>query len=257
MKTTIVSLVSALIVCFGARADETNQPSGWTPTFNVTSVYATKYLAFAAGVPLYDGPVVQSSLLVNFNNGLYGGLWSSVPTTTGWNENLGSEFDFIAGWSGPLSTFGFSGLLSNVVVDVGLTYFDEPGVFTLGSGDIFNSHISLSRDVGPVNLRLSYENYTTTPGSGFEGGNVVTLAAAKTFHVASFLDLSSSVGVAYDDGRFTGTDSGFLFRGSVEADWKIGRYTTLVLPQINWYVPTMHDVREPDAVIFLGVKFSF
>jgi ribose 5-phosphate isomerase B len=174
------------------------------------------------------------------------------------DENFASEIDYGLGWSGSLSKFGLKGQVGDLVVDLGITYFDEPGVFTFGPGDVWYSHVKLTKSIDKVNVFALFENYTVAPGSGFEGGNLYSVGASTFRSVPKTpLSLFCSLSCTYDDGGF-GFDNGFLLKGCVEADWKVTSHISLILPRISYYVPlTVRDSRETDAVISGGISLKF
>lgn len=260
MKKIVVSISVALFVAthVACAAGETN--SGWgISSVTASSVVADKYCAFGSGALFYDNPVLQSDMVVTLNNGAYALLWHSAPVgNSSWNENFASEMDYGLGWSGPLSKFGLKGQAGELVIDVGITYFDEPGVFSFGPGDVWYSHVKLTKSIDKVDLFALFENYTVAPGSTFEGGNLYSVGASTFRPVPKTpLSLFCSLSCTYDDGGF-GFDNGFLLKGCVEADWKVTSHISLILPRISYYVPlTVRDSRETDAVISGGISLKF
>ena len=241
-------------------ADE-NTNSPWTPSVNLRTVVASKYLAFGSGGTLYDKPVIQSDIFTSFQNGFYVDLWNSTALT-GHDSNFGWEQDLGIGWAGPLSTFGICGYASDMTLDIGTTYFDEPGLLTLGAKDVLYSHVKLSKAITKwFAMNGEYENYVTMPKTGYQGGSLFSLGAStsKSFlgHNDDLVTASTALAIVYDNGGF-GCDDGFLLRGSAELDWKLTTHVTMILPQVNYYVPvTMQDSRRLDAVVFAGFGYHF
>ena len=250
MKKTAITVSALLLFVLGINSfAQTNTTSGWTPSFTFRSVVASKYLAFSSGGMLYDKPVVQSDLFVSFQNGLYADVWNSKSFEGSWGKSLGDEVDYGVGYGRSLGK-GFS-------FDIGVTYFDEPMAFTESVGDILYSHIKVCKAFKPVTVFACWENYTTMPGTAFEGGNLYSLGVSKQLNIWKMLSASSSVAMTYDDGGF-GMGKGFLAKGSIELDWAITKNLTLIAQQVNFYITiSTHDSRDPDAVIFGGFSYKF
>ncbi|GEM_PF-1203756 len=258
MKKFVVSLVTLLALISAAKSEETTN-SPWTPSVTLRSVAANKYSAFGSGGVLYNKPVVQSDIFIGFHNGFYIDIWNSTPMSGPYNQNFGTEQDLGLGWAGPLSTFGLkSGPLADVVIDAGTTYFDEPGLQTLGSKDILYSHLKVSKDLSWFTANFMYENYTVMRNTPYGGGSLYSVGASKSVLLLNgLLTASTSVSLVYDNGGF-GCDDGLLLRGSAELDWAITKHLSLVLPQVNWYAPvTVRDNRVVDCVLFAGAIYRF
>ena len=148
--------------------------------------------------------------------------------------------------------------MSDFVLDIGSTYFDEPGLLTIGSKDILYNHVKLSRESKVVTVFWQFENYIAMPGSPYKGGNLVSVGASKG--VSLFKDrvsANTSLALTYDTGGF-GCDSGLLLRGTAELDFAITKHITVILPSVNYYAPlTVRDSRTLDAVVSAGLAYRF
>ena len=261
MKQFIVSsmlLVAAVLVGFtSANAETTNAPSGWTPSLTASSLYASKYYSGSCAVTVYRKPVIQTDLFLSFQNDFYADLWNSTPFEK-WNKTFGTEQDICAGWAGPLSTFGIGGFASNIVIDVGLSYFDEPGLESFGANDMLETHVRLTKDVKLFKVFAGFEDYVTMPGTGVNGGNVVFTGISKDVaFVKDILSASTSFTVCYDDGVL-GRNEGFFFRGSSQLTWTLTKHVSLIAPQLIYGGPiTDHRDRKADGAVLGGVVYQF
>lgn len=253
----ILVSISFLMGLASLTLAEESTNSNWTPSVTLRSVVASKYLAFGSGGTLYDKPAIQSDIFVSFRNGFYVDLWNSTPFK-GHDNNFGWEQDLGIGWAGPLSTFDLKGFASDMTLDIGSTYFDEPGLLTIGAKDILYNHVKLSKAFKWVTVFGNFENYIAMPGSPYHGGNLYSIGASKgTSFFKDRVSASTSLALTYDDGGF-GMDKGFLLRGSAELDWKLTKHLTMILPQVNYYAPlTVRDSRSLDAVVFGGFSYRF
>ncbi len=249
MKTRILSVIIIATFLFLSPKSH-GETNGW-PSVKVSSLITDKYLGFGTGNLLSEDPAVQTGLLISFKNGLFLDLWSSRSLKGKWDDgNLGNEIDYQVGWSGPIA--------SNLVLLVGLTYFDEPKAFTLGAGDILYPHIFLTKNFKLLSVTAGFENYTTMPDSGFQGGNLLSLGVSKyQLLYKDKIGLRASVTAVYDTGTL-GSGEGFILRGSAGADWNLSKRLTFNALGINWYAPlTPKDKRVADAVFYSGFKFKF
>lgn len=256
MKKILVCL-SVLLGCASLTSATENTNSNWTPSVTLRSVIASEYLMFSTGSILYDKPVIQTDLFVIFRNGFYFDLWNSAPFE-GYDHNLGTEQDLGIGWAGPLFVFGINGKASDMILDIGIAYFNEPKLLTLGADDVLYSHVKLSKEFKLATISGQFENYASMPGSFYPGGNLFSIGFNKgRSFFKDRVSASTSLALAYGTDMF-GLDSGFFLRGSVELDWKLTKRLTMILPQVNYYAPlTVHDNRSLDAVVFSGFSYQF
>lgn len=256
MRKIIEILYLVSFVCVCAIAGESLE-SGWTPSVSARVVVASKYAAFGSGGILYDKPVIQSDLFVSFRNGFYADLWNSVPFT-GHDDNFGWEQDLGIGWSGPLSALGLNGFASDMTLDLGITYFDEPGLLTLGANDILYNHVKLSKAFNLLTVFVDFKSYVPMPHSPYSGGNLYDVGISRGVSVfKDRLSASTSLALVYDDGGF-GFDNGLLLYGCAELDWLLTKHLVLILPQVSYYAPiTLRDSRSLDAVISGGLGYQF
>jgi len=223
------------------------------PSASFSTGFANKYIAFGSGSELYGKAVNQTDFNVAFENGVYVDLWGSKALNAGsWGSNFGDEVDYGIGWAGKIGN-GFS-------LNAGVTYFDEPMAGTFGECDVWYTHVKVSHDLelnglGTFNAFGAYENYTTMPGTSYEGGNIWSVGLSKT---QSYKDLSvnASEVLIYDEGAF-GNDRGLLAKFGLELDWKVTKHVTLVAPSVTFYVPvTVSDSRNNELVVYGGVSVN-
>jgi hypothetical protein len=233
--TLLIVLILSIVI---ARADE------W-PSVAVSSTFSDHYLGFGTGNLLSKDPAVQNDLAIGFKNGFYIDLWNSRSLKGQWDDgSLGNEIDYQVGWKGTLAT--------NLSLNIGVTYFDEPKAFTFGAGDVLYTHAYLTKDFKHLSVIAGFENFTTMPRSGFQGGNLISLGVSKYQLVSQDkLGLRASAAAVYDTGTL-GSREGFILRGSAGADWNITKHLTWNVVGVNWYVPMVHDKRRTDAVVYSG-----
>ncbi len=232
MKKTLVIVITASLGLV-LKAEETNQ-NQHPVSITLSSAVADKYLFPATGFALSHNPVVQTDLLLTHKSGFYVDLWNSRSLRGKWDDgSLGNEIDYGIGWNGTLK---------DLTAHVGVTYFDEPGAFVFGSGDILYSHARIGKDFKHLTITVGYENYVTMPESGFQGGHLISLTASKNF---SFLkdkvSLATSLAGVYDTGTL-GSEREFFVRGNVGINWNASKHITLNLISANYFIRRASDV---------------
>jgi hypothetical protein len=246
INTLVILIAVILSSSFIVRAQ-----GDWCPTITISSLVADKYIAFGTGSVLSKDPVAQSDVNILFKNGLYLDLWNSRSLKGSWNDgSFGNEVDYQVGWRHEVAP--------NWSLDIGETCFDEPKAFTIGAGDILYTHAFLTRDFKHLSVTAGYENYVTLPGSGYQGGNLISLGMSKSLSLCDGkIGLHASAVGVYDTGTL-GTKSGFITRSGAGADWNIAKHFTLNVLGVSWYVPvTPHDKRTADAAIYTGFTLRF
>lgn len=247
MKTKMLVIVITAAALFTSKASAQGS-SG--PSVTVGTSVTDKYLASGTGSTLSKDPAVQSDLFVMFPSGAYVDLWNSRSLRGSWDDgSFGNEVDYSVGWKGKMA--------EGVSLNAMLSYFDEPKAFSLGKGDILYSKAFLTKSFKPLSVTLGYENYVVMPGSGFHGGNLVSLGTSKGWSVCEDkVALHASAAAVYDFGTL-GTSQGVILRGSIGADWKATKSLTVNLIGVNWFIPiTPHDKRSTDAAFSMGVTWN-
>ena len=241
----ILSLLSALLFSIPAVADEAKDPQ---VQYRVS--YNSNYLAFGAGIELWDQPCVQGDISWFWKNGVYLFLWGSTDLEGRPGSSLADEYDLGLGWAGVVKGWN---------VDIGVTYFDEPHlgkVARLGEEDILYTRLKIGHSIGR-NWTMSgtFENYATMHNTGYSGGNLYGLELAKTFSISKKVSVPFSVATIYDDGGF-GFDDGVFIRGSLGADITLTKTLTLNAGG-RYYLPVgVNDARKNDVMSFIGLTWK-
>ena len=243
MKTIIVNIATALLILNRVAAEET-QTEPQPVSVTLSSVVANKYLFSASGLELSRDPVVQTDLYVNFRNGIYADLWASRSLKGKWDDGgLGNEIDYGIGWNGTIK---------GLTAHIGVTYFDEPKSFAFGAGDILYSHVRIGNDFKHLSLTLGYENLTPLPDSGFQGGNIVSLTASKTFPLWNDkVTLPASLSAVYDSGT-AGSERGLFIKGTAGVNWNATKQLTVNLLSVSYFIR-----EKSDAMFGTGVTWNF
>jgi hypothetical protein len=220
---------------------------------SLTTMAASKYLFVGNGSVIYDKPVVTTEIEVTLPANFYAGVWLSSGFDARWNNNLGDEIDYNAGWAGSLGP---------IDIDIGMSYYDSARVFTFGADDCFNGHLSVSHTFEIKTFEITpfigWNNYVTTRTTEYNGGNVFDLGLGVSKGLFSDkLTLSGDVRMMYDTGTF-GADNGILFGGSFDASWALTDHLSLIAPRLEWAIPgTTNDDRERAVAVSVGLNYTF
>lgn len=220
------------------------------PSVSVQSVVSDKYVG-TDGSELYGAGVIQSDVFMTFENGIYLDIWNSTPFS-GLNENCGSEQDLGFGWTGPVPVSDFS----LAVMDVGVTYYDEPRLQDFGAGDILNGHVKLSVTTNGITVFESYEKNVALKGSGFEGFDLFSLGVSRLMGHTSGVVVNGTAALGYS---FGGTDlnDGLMFRLAYDVSYPLTKKLKLVAPLKVWLPLTTYDLRENEFVAGVGLGYTF
>jgi hypothetical protein len=240
MKKVLLCLLTASLLITKLEAEENQNAMSVTASSSI----ANKYLNVSTGGVLSEDPVIQTDLLLTHKNGLYVDLWNSTSLNGNWNQgDLGDELDIGIGWNGTGK---------GLVLHVGVTYLDEPKLFSLGVGDIVYTHVRIGKGFRPLTLTFGYENYTPLPESGFQGGNLVGLGCSKTFSFCEDkINLNTSLAGVYDTGTL-GSETGFFLRGNAGLNWLVTKNFTINAMSISYYIR-----RQSDCMVSTGLSWSF
>lgn len=248
---TMKSFLLVLAVLIGlfapavSNAAEEKPPITW-----ITNVsYNSNYLAFGAGIELWDSPCVQGSVTAAFRNGFSITLWGSSDLEGRHGDSLADEVDLALGYTRDLG--------NDWTLDLGLTYFEEPHMgkgLRLGAEDILYTKVKISHPIGRGwSASAIWENYTTLFDTTYNGGTLGGIEVGKTFKVSDKVSVPFSVGAIYDDGGF-GFDQGLLIRGNLGVDIKLTESITVNVGG-RYYVPLMDDIRKTDTMLYAGFTF--
>lgn len=255
LKMLVMATLSVALVSSVAVAEDTNSTA---PAVTLTSGIADRYIGFSSGEVFYNRAVVQSDVNVSFDSGFYVDIWNSKAVFNPWGQTFGDEVDYGIGWIWRL--LGFN-------IDVGLTYFDEPGVMSFGKDDCWYTHVTVSHDVSlpmlpgskdsPLTVSATYEDYRTTAVTAYKGGDRFSLGLSREQECNDHLSMNVSETFVYDSGAFD-LDAGFLFRMETDLKWKLSEQLSLTFPQVNLYVPlTVSDNRETEVVVSTAASYKF
>lgn len=148
MLTSVRSLLAATVLAGSAlaaapaMADETDPPSEFTVTGNVTFVSDYRF----RGLSLSGGdPAIQGGININHKSGFYVGAWGSNLEQDAFDIYGNMELDVFAGWTGEVA--------SGLTADVGLLYYVYPSG-SVGDGNVFEPYASLTAAIGPATAKV-------------------------------------------------------------------------------------------------------
>ena len=215
-------------------------------SWSYNSLIADKYL-YSDGDVACEKPVAQTGMNVSFENGLYMGVWNSKPLEAD-DESFGNEQDF---------NIGLSKSFSNIDLDFGITYCDEPKMNDYGIDDLIYSYVKISRTVQGVTFFALFEQNDVMPNSSYCGGNFYRFGVSNKTNLSDdqFV-LKHSLDYVFDTGNFS-LNRGVFIEWKVELDSRLTKNLTLIV-QMNYYVPcTVYDRRSLSRALAIGVSYEF
>jgi len=258
MRKNLVIWLLAMALSFFAfcvQAQATEEESSFTGSVS-TSIFSG-YLV-DAGWLLYDRPVWQTDLYLEYSSGWYADLWVSRGLDR--DEELAKAGDEVDG------TLGLSTSLGEVAdLDVGVSYFncqyfeDEDGNEI--SGDVWDFFAKFSKDfpVGEQNVltpSLKLEFATPVESDGPEKGVYVYAGLSHAWTISETLTFSHGIIITYDDGVYGG-DSGLLGGYCAELAYALTDSVT-VTPSVTMTNPlTVDDERKNEVVAGISLSYDF
>lgn len=218
----------------------------------------SKYLGPCNGIPFSKRPVVQTSATATHRSGVSFTFFHSTGIDGDLNEEgkYDDEIDLGVGYSRNLGK-GFG-------LDLGVTYFDEPGLGTFGGEDIWYVNAELGKSLlgpdgmltnfPPVSAYIGYCVYIPNPNSGTDGNEIIDLGLRASPSVGR-LTVPASVAIAYDTGGF-GTAKGYIARARVAMDWKINERWSVTLPSVTTYQPVNRTDIDEQIVFGASINWS-
>jgi len=225
-------MLSAMVLIANAKASAA-----------ISSIVIEKYIG-ASGAVCYDKPVIQTNVWVGWKSGFYVDLWNSSPFK-GFNEvyNYGTEADYCIGFSHSL-------FKSKTIVDVYLSFCDEPSLGKVNGEDLFYNYLKLSRSTKNMMFWLQYDNVAFTAASSYNGANRFCIGASATKKLSK-LGVTAWVSPVLDTGH------GVFLKGEVKAEWSLTKKFSIVLPGVKWFVPVqLNDGRIFEKAFYTGFNYS-
>lgn len=225
MLTSVRSLLAASVLATSfaaapAFADETDVPKEITVSGNVALVTDYRF----RGLSLSDGDfALQGGITVTHSSGFYVGTWASSIKDSPATGEL--ETDFIAGWSGEVS--------SGVTLDAGLTYYVYPNG-KVGHANVMEPYVSVAGAVGPATVKVGAayawkQKSLDTDGNGTKNDNLYVYTDVGVGIPETPISLSAHLG--YTDGAL---GPKFLTGGTKRSgfDYSLGA-TYNITPQLS------------------------
>ncbi|GEM_PF-4549160 len=222
--------------------------------FLINSRLQSQYIA-GNGAVFHDKPVIQSDLLVSFQNGAYADIWHSSSLKFD-NPNLGpdDEIDLMLGWT---KSFRL------VTLDVGALYMNFADLKT-SRGDGILPYLEISKtpqgkkSISPyVRFQPAFPVSGEYPQKGYyaAAGLYVSQQTKK-----SGPEMKHKLSVIYDSGTF-GYEKNTIGEYRFELAYQIGKLMKLILPSVSAYIPLSHpseyDGRKTSVSVGTGLNVSF
>ena len=221
------------------------------------SVQVKDKYVLGKGVKIYDGPVVQTDLLINLPRGFYVDLWWSAGLdNSDLDGGLDDEVDYTVGWAGKAK---------GLDLDFGVSYFDLIGLYSLDGGDVVQPYLDLGKSFQPTE-RHAFTPYIRAEvqipiGWDEDAHNGVHLFGGlkHTWQAHERFSVFHKLALMYDTGTFVNSDHGFLGHYDLALNWRIADAVTVQLPTFRVVFPIsdLSDGREVQHVVGGGVTITF
>ncbi len=236
------------------KGEEDPKSSGHTILYNASTLTNSKFLGLDGAV-FHPSPVQQSSISITFENGIYAGLWHSMPmTTTGMSPNFGNEIDVFVGWSGT-----YKGL--NLSADA--IYINVASLKKVPRGDLVQMIGTVGKTL-KVSPRQTFKHYFALRLAVPVRGNVPIggwfTHSGLQYEISDIwrFGISSNIELLRDSGAF-GFKQGYIGRSSLTVSTKLRKGVTLNAPSFAASTPISRtqDGRKTEIVPGAGLAFSW
>ncbi|MEK7642888.1 MAG: hypothetical protein AAB372_00320 [Patescibacteria group bacterium] len=216
----------------------------------------SKYV-LAEGIVVYNDPVMQSNLHLDFPRGFYANVWWSLGLNGTEPSLRHSRFalDYSIGWGKEWHEFR---------VNVGAGYLDLSDQDSFGGEDAARPYGEVKREFALTRTQrlvpfLNVEGHIPIEQGGEELNGVHALFGVE--HQWEFFpacSLLNKFGWLYDSGTHRGLDSGFLGHYDFWLHWEIVPSVFIDLPTLQVIFPlTVHDERKTWYTFGGSLTYSF
>lgn len=244
MKKTLVSIVVLMamvfstVVAFAAEVTEDNLLSSHDNCSGVIMPAKTpekekaveisagidlynKYVGSLTGAEFYDHPVVQPSLTISHESGLYFNAWASYAPKEGFNgESYGNEVDF---------TLGFVNEVGPVNVETYFAFYNVISLDKWGKGDVHAFGAKLNWLVNEIVTPYLYMEYDHTDGCSEDDGLAYRVGFKIKAHKHAEIDLSGA-----GHTPIFGADEELLSAGKIALQFPFEVKGVSITPEVNY-----------------------
>lgn len=214
--------------------------------YSFSSSMYSQYLGVNGGIFLDDADM-QSAFDINWDNGIYTGIWWAVGMDdTDLSSNFGDEVDVKVGWTNSSNNWNWDiGFLYLMVTPLQTTHNDFASLYADLSYKLTESLSVYGRYEGYRHVATSDVN----DGQFFFSGLKYNTAMGKW-------NLSARATLAWDDGAFSNS-SGMFWSGDVSVSHSlIGKTCWMAGAKFADQLST-HDSRESEIAYHVGISVTF
>jgi len=205
----------------------------------VTSVVKGAYLG-PDGAVWYRHPLLQSDILVAWDNGVYADLWVSTSGNT--RKDWDKETDV---------TLGYGRKFRRV------NYSVEGVYFAVMDGDILHGKLELSVETPKVSPFVRVMGFVPTRKGGPKEGVLLVGGLRTSFSPSKLVEVSLEGSVRHDSGAF-GYDPGWHSQGKVGVGVTLTSKTQLLLGvELAHRMSKVTDGRKGEVVWEIGLSHRF
>lgn len=243
IKISLILFIAIISIAINVSA----QDFGISVQTYVLSSYVTPN-----GLQNYAEPVNQGSVTLTHKSGFFFDLWYSTGFNSEWATNWDDELDYTLGWSGAISPFNTSVLIS---------YFDNFTVLKGPYNDVVKGSLQFDypKEINDWWKISPFINYTTfivpDKSSPIAGGNLYSLGCNNEVALIDELVLTPSILFMIDDGTF-GSVPGDLFKFSSAFKLVFTDKLSINILEGTFYVPIGKRNMKNQFVMSTGVSWT-
>jgi hypothetical protein len=253
-RALIVLAVQLLSLPTLAQTPSPQTPSAQPPSITWSTDIVSQYINIDDDELLHATPVIQSSLNVKFENGIYLYLWGSKSLDMDSPvENFGNEIDYAVGWAGQTGPVG---------VDVSVYYWSLSDPLLLKShGDVVQSVIEVNKEftLGQQTFTPYVQFLPTFPFDGTSAGIYAAVGLKHSVDLTELLTFNQAGRIGYAAPGIYGLTSGYIFRYDAAFAWQVSKNSVLRLPTFRAFFPitSLSDGRTNEYIFGAGYDRTF
>jgi len=229
-------------------------PPAQTPSISWSTDIFSKYVNIDDDALLHGAPVIQTSLNVKFENGIYLYLWGSKSLDMDSPvENLGNEIDYAVGWAGKTGPVG---------VDISVYYWNlsDPLLFK-SHGDVVQSVVEVNKEfiLGKQTFTPYIQFLPTFPFDGTTAGVYAAVGLKHSVDLTEILAFNQAGRIGYGAPGIYGLTSGYIFRYEAAFAWQLSKNSVVRLPTFRAFftITSFNDGRTNEYIFGAGYDRTF
>ncbi len=229
-------------------------------TVEISSKVASKSVDPTSGLVNHNSGVVESDVLLSWENGFYVQIWNS-QVLHGESTSFGNSLEGYVGYANSIAGWDY---------DLCLGYTSAPELTTLETDDNLYACVQVGHSIEQVAEQLSsvigsevsfsgfarFEHYETLFDTDYEGGNLYSVGFESERDLSKAWLSRNSITFTYDDGVY-GEENGFLSKLTAGLNYQLSENVAITAEGDLFAELSDFDGTREGLIGKLGLTASF